>query len=84
MSKKYTQNKNAWNSKNYDMFKVFVPKGYKDIIKAYATAHNVSVNRLVVDLIYEEVGDFFDILGGGTPTPPQDPENLFLDCGGTP
>ena len=33
-----------------------VPKGYKDIIKAYAENKGTSVNQLIVDLLEKEMG----------------------------
>lgn len=33
-----------------------VPKGYKDIIKAYADTQGTSVNQLIIDLLEKEMG----------------------------
>lgn len=39
--------KNRYNDKAYDRIALVVPKGQKDIIKAYAEAHGESLNGFI-------------------------------------
>lgn len=41
---------------NLEQLAFRVPKGYKDIIKAYADAQGTSVNQLIIDLLGKEMG----------------------------
>lgn len=43
--------KTRWNRKHYDRLSLFVKKGEKDHIKAYAQEHGMSVNQLLNDII---------------------------------
>ena len=47
MSKTSAKVKNRYNDKAYDRITVVVPKGQKEIIKAYAEAHGESVNGFI-------------------------------------
>lgn len=40
-----------YNKKAYDRIDVVVPKGKRAVIKAFAAAHGVSVNKLINDAI---------------------------------
>lgn len=55
--RKYTQAQNKATQKyikaNYDEIKLRIPKGEKEIIKAYAAKHNESVNGFVKRAIDE-------------------------------
>lgn len=42
-----TRAKNKYNAKTYDSIRILVPKGKKDIIKAFATERGESLNSLV-------------------------------------
>lgn len=44
---KYTDYKNKYNSENYDSLRIVVPKGKKEIIKAFAAEHGESINSFV-------------------------------------
>lgn len=47
MGKTSAKVKNRYNDKAYDRITVVVPKGQKEIIKAYAEAHGESVNGFI-------------------------------------
>ena len=47
MGKTSSKVKDRYNAKAYDEIKVRVKKGKKDIIKAYATEHGMSVNDFI-------------------------------------
>jgi uncharacterized protein (DUF1778 family) len=47
MSKTSAAVKNRYNNKAYDRINLTVPKGQKDIIKAYAEAHGESLNGFI-------------------------------------
>ena len=47
MAKTSAAVKNRYNDKAYDRINLTVPKGQKDIIKAYAEAHGESVNGFI-------------------------------------
>ena len=47
MSKTSSKVKDRYNAKVYDDIKLRVKKGKKEIIKAYATAHGMSVNDFI-------------------------------------
>lgn len=52
-----TKAKNKYNANNYDNLRIVVPKGKKDIIKAYAEKQGKSINRFVnraIDEIMEK------------------------------
>lgn len=53
MGKTSAKVKNRYNDKAYDRITVVVPKGQKDIIKAYAEAHGESVNGFIQRAIAE-------------------------------
>lgn len=40
-----------YNKKAYDRIEVVVPKGKRAVIKAFAAAHGISVNKLINDAI---------------------------------
>lgn len=46
-----TRAKNKYNSAKYDSLRIVVPKGKKEVIKQYATAHNKSLNGFVNEAI---------------------------------
>ena len=48
---KQSQYITAFQKENYDEFKVRMPKGSKEIIKALAKERNISVNILICDAI---------------------------------
>lgn len=45
--------KNRYNNKTYDRINLVIPKGQKDIIKAYAESHGESVNGFIQRAIKE-------------------------------
>lgn len=47
MSKTSASVKNRYNAKAYDRIALVVPKGQKDVIKAYAESHGESVNGFI-------------------------------------
>jgi uncharacterized protein (DUF1778 family) len=47
MSKTSASVKNRYNAKAYDRIALVVPKGQKEIIKAYAESHGESVNGFI-------------------------------------
>lgn len=47
--------KNKWMEKAYDRIGLLVPKGEKEIIKAFATAQNKSLNAFIVEAIKEKM-----------------------------
>lgn len=51
MGKTSSAVKNRWNKANYDQINVVVPKGQKEILKAYAASKGVSVNSLISEFI---------------------------------
>ena len=44
---KFDAYKNDYTRKNYDEIKVIVPKGKRDLIRAYATERGESVNAFI-------------------------------------
>lgn len=40
-----------YNKKAYDRIDIVVPKGKRAVIKAFAAAHGISVNKLINDAI---------------------------------
>lgn len=55
MSKTSAKVKNRYNDKAYDRINLTVPKGQKDIIKAYAESHGESVNGFIQRAIAETI-----------------------------
>lgn len=55
MSKTSATVKNRWNAKAYDRINLTVPKGDKEVIKAYAEANGESVNGYINRLIAEDM-----------------------------
>ena len=55
MGKTSSKVKDRYNAKAYDEIKVRVKKGKKDIIKAYATEHGMSVNDFTNRAIDEKM-----------------------------
>lgn len=51
--KSSTRAKNKYNAANYDSLRIVVPKGKKEIIKAYAEERNESINGFVNRAIEE-------------------------------
>lgn len=50
------ESKRKWNKKTYDQVVINVPKGMRDVLKAYAEAHSMSVNELIKQAITEKTG----------------------------
>lgn len=48
--------KNKWNDKAYDRINLTVPKGKKEIVKAYADSNGESVNAFINRAIDEAMG----------------------------
>ena len=46
-----------YNAKAYDQIKTVVPKGQREIIKAYAESNGESLNGYINRLIAEDMGD---------------------------
>ena len=46
-----------YNKKAYDRIDVVVPKGKREVIKAYAASHGISVNKLINDAIDKVLAD---------------------------
>lgn len=59
MSEKEKFNSNKYKAKfakeNYDRFLVTLPKGEKDVVKAYAAEHGLSLNAFVAAAIHEKM-----------------------------
>lgn len=51
MAKAQTRASNKYQAKTYDRIAICVPKGKREIIKAYAEQNNISVNALVYDYL---------------------------------
>lgn len=47
MAKTSAAVKNRYNNKTYDRINLTVPKGQKEVIKAYAEAHGESLNGFI-------------------------------------
>lgn len=56
MGEKQTGYKNKYNSKNYDRINLVVAKGKRDVYSAHAKLKDKSLNRLIVDLLDEDMG----------------------------
>lgn len=50
-----TKAQNKWVSKTYDRVALLVPKGKKDLIKAYAEGQGQSLNAYINDLIDKDM-----------------------------
>ena len=50
-----TKAKNKYNAANYDSLRIIVPKGKKEVIKAYAEAKGESINGFVNRAIEETI-----------------------------
>lgn len=50
-----TRAKNKYNAKNYDNLRIVVPKGKKDVIKAFAGNQCKSINGFVNEAIDEKM-----------------------------
>ena len=44
-----------YNRKKYDRLNVIVPKGQRDVIKAFAASQGKSLNRFICDAIAKEM-----------------------------
>ena len=47
---------NKYIKGNYDRLNILIPKGYKQIVEAYARGHGESINGLVNTLLRNEMG----------------------------
>lgn len=54
-SSSYGQYMNQYKSDHYDMIRINVPKGYKDLLKTEATKRGMSLTKLVVNAVVEYV-----------------------------
>lgn len=50
-----TKAKNKYNAKTYDNLRIIVPKGKKDVIKAFADSRGKSLNGFVNEAIDEKM-----------------------------
>lgn len=50
-----TKYKSDFTKEHYDRFLITLPKGEKDVIKAYATEHGLSLNAFVAAAIHEKM-----------------------------
>ncbi len=50
-----TKAKNKYNAKTYDNLRIIVPKGKKDVIKAFADSRGKSLNGFVNEAIDEKI-----------------------------
>lgn len=55
MSKTSAAVKKRYNDKTYDRIEIVVPKGQRDVIKAYAAEQGESVNAFINRLIEQEM-----------------------------
>lgn len=55
MSKPQTKASNKYNAKAYDRIAVQVKKGQREIIRAYAEAHGMSLNGYINSLIKNDM-----------------------------
>lgn len=53
--KSQTRAKNKYNAKTYDNLRIVVPKGKKDVIKAFAESKGKSINGFVNEAIDEKM-----------------------------
>lgn len=53
--KSQTRAKNKYNAKTYDNLRIIVPKGKKDVIKAFAESKGKSINGFVNEAIDEKM-----------------------------
>lgn len=63
MSKTSAKVKNRYNDKAYDRINLTVPKGQKDIIKAYAESQGESVNGFIQRAIAETIDNDKERIG---------------------
>ena len=56
---KYNEKQKEWtrayNAKAYDDIKIRVPKGQREVIKAYAESKGKSLNQLIIELLDVEM-----------------------------
>lgn len=52
---------NKYNAKAYDRVSLMLPKGNRDIIRAYAEANGLSLNAYINNLIAEDMGEALTI-----------------------
>ena len=52
----FTTYKNKFNKENYDALRIVVPKGKRDIVRAYANENGETLNGIVNRLLREEMG----------------------------
>lgn len=52
---------NKYNAKAYDRVSLMLPKGNRDIIRAYAEAKGLSLNAYINKLISEDMGEALTI-----------------------
>lgn len=57
MSEKFNANKykTEFANEHYDRLSVYIPKGEREAIKAYAAEHGQSLNAFVVDAIHAKM-----------------------------
>ena len=55
-SKKIQESKNNYLKEKVDIIRIYVPKGNREEIKAFAKSQGKSLNAFVVELIYEAMG----------------------------
>ena len=53
-----TRAKNKYNAKAYDSIRILVPKGKKDVIKAFADGQGESLNKFVNNAIDEAINKY--------------------------
>lgn len=54
------ESKAKYNAKAYDRLEIVVPKGQKEIIKAYAESKRTSINAYINKLINDDLGNSSD------------------------
>ena len=54
-SPKRIASNNKWTNANYDRINIAIPKGRKEIIKAYADAQGQSINAYITTAIEEKI-----------------------------
>ena len=53
--KRFDEYKNQFVKENYDVVKIFVPKGFRDTIREHASSHNESNNAFINRAIREQM-----------------------------
>lgn len=56
VSKAQIKATNKYNTNAYDRLNIMIPKGKRDVVKAFADEHGESINGLINNLLRREIG----------------------------